>query len=119
MDHETMLHHLEELAEKLGIEVRYESAAGRVGMCVLRGKRMAIVDSNLRVPDRVAALLSVLAREDLNGVYIPPAVRRGLDATDPLRVRPEAEDVDGRDAAAEGQPGEVHEDGADPQADAD
>ena len=92
MDQETMLHHLEELAERLGITVRYESAAGRVGVCLLRGKRVAVIDANLRVPDRVAALAGVLADEELNGVYIPPEVRRRLERSSPLRVRPDDAD---------------------------
>lgn len=110
MDHETMLHHLEELAGRLGIEVRYESAAGRVGLCVLRGARIAVIDSNLRVADRVAALASVLAGEELNGVYLPPAVRDRLDRACPLRVRP---------GDAQGEPEGGDEDGAGPRADAD
>lgn len=88
MDQETMLHHLEELAQRLGIAVRYEAAAGRVGLCRLRGERVAVIDANLRVPDRVAALSSVLADEELDGVYIAPEVRRRLDRSCPLRVRP-------------------------------
>ncbi|MFP4249998.1 MAG: hypothetical protein ACLFU7_10095 [Armatimonadota bacterium] len=88
MDQETMLHHLEELAERLGVTIRYEAAAGRVGVCRLRGSRVAVIDANLRVPDRVAALASVLADEELDGVYIPPEVRRRLHRSCPLRVRP-------------------------------
>jgi hypothetical protein len=113
-----MLHHLEELAEKLDIEVCYQSAAGRVGVCTLRGRRVAIVDSNLRVPDRVAALLSVLADEDLNGVYMPPAIRSELVGSDPLLVKPSAEDGDTA-AGQEGRTGDVRESGTDPEADAD
>ncbi len=83
MDHETVLHHLEELAKRLDIEVRYESAAGRVGKAVLRGKKIAVVDASLRVVDRVAALASLLADEEINGVYLPPAVRNRIDAATP------------------------------------
>ena len=36
MDDATVLHHLEELTTRLGIELRYEAAAGRAGLCVLR-----------------------------------------------------------------------------------
>jgi len=85
VDHETVLHHLEELAKRLGIEVRYESAAGRVGKAVLRGKKIAVVDASLRVVDRVAALASILADEEINGVYLPPAVRRRIDDATPWR----------------------------------
>ena len=128
MDQETMLHHFEELARKLGVDVRYQAAAGRVGLCVLRGERVAVIDANLRVPDRVAALASVLAGEELNGIYVPPAVRKRLDQSRPLRVRPgEAEEMPlAADAATEpasapDAPSEepVQEAGADPEADAD
>lgn len=80
MDHETVLHHLEELAKKLGVEVRYEAAAGHVGKGVLRGQKIAIIDAGLRVPERVAALASILADEPTNGLYVPPAVRAWLDS---------------------------------------
>jgi len=98
-----MLHHFEELARRLGVEVRYQAAAGRVGLCVLRGERVAVIDANLRVPDRVAALASVLAGEDLNGIYVPPAVRKRLDQSRPLRVRP------GEDWGEMGEPTEPEE----------
>lgn len=131
MDNQAMLEHLEELAKRIGIRVRYESAAGRVGLCVLRGERVAVIDSNLRVPDRVAALASVLAGEELNGVYVAPAVRKLLDRSKPLRVRPgepwgemQGCDTPGADdsepeAAASVPEKPVHEAGANPQADAD
>ncbi len=83
VDHETVLHHLEELAKRLGIEVRYEAAAGRVGKAMLRGKKIAVVDASLRVVDRVAALASLLADEEINGVYLPPAVRSRIDDATP------------------------------------
>jgi hypothetical protein len=130
VDQETMLHHLEELAGRLGITVRYEAAAGRVGVCRLRGSRVAVVDANLRVPDRVAALSSVLAGEELGDVYMPPEVRRRLERACPLRVRPpqgdsevesaapeEDEDVDAdHETEAERDQPPTDEDSADPEA---
>ena len=80
-------------------------------LVVLRGERVAVIDSSLRVPDRIAAVASVLAGEELNGVYLPPAVRKRLDASRPLRVRP-------GEAWAEMAPDPEDEDGADPEADA-
>jgi hypothetical protein len=123
-----MLHHLEELAERLGITVRYEAAAGRVGVCRLRGARVAVVDANLRIPDRAAALASVLADEELDGVYIPPEVRRRLAQSSPLRVRPgdeDALDAEPEESAATqppesgGEQGGSQQSSAGPEADAD
>ncbi len=84
-----MLHHLEKLAHDLGIDVRYEAAAGRVGMGRLRDRRLAVIDANLRMKDRIAALSTILAGEDTSEVFVPPAVRRRIDGSSPLRVRPE------------------------------
>jgi hypothetical protein len=114
VDQETMLHHLEELAERIGVAVRYEASAGRVGVCRLKGARVAVIDVNLRVPDRVAALASVLADEELDGVYIPPEVRRRLDRSCPLRVRPgQAEDAAGAgDSSAGDEPADDSADAA-------
>jgi hypothetical protein len=94
VDQETMLHHLEELAEKVGIDVRYEPAAGRVGVAVLRGKRIAVIDANLRVNDRVAALSSILADEPIGDMYVPPAVRKRVENSGALRVRPDRSESD-------------------------
>ena len=79
MDAETVLHHLEELAKRLGIVVRYETSAGHVGMGVLRGRKIAIIEAELRVPERAAALASLLSREQTEGVYLPPEVRDRLE----------------------------------------
>ena len=78
MDDATVLHHLEELTTRLGIELRYEAAAGRAGLCVLRGRRVAVVDDSLRVPERVEALMTILAEEPIEDVYLPPAVRERI-----------------------------------------
>jgi len=116
VDQETMLHELEELAKRLEIEVRYESAAGRVGMARLHGRRIAVVDANLRVDERIAALATVLAGEDINGVYVAPAVRKRIERACPLRVRPERDaEADADDEGCDA--GRSAED-ADPKADA-
>lgn len=121
-----MLHHLEELARRVDIEVRYESAAGRVGVGLLRGRRIAVIDAGLRVGERVAALASILAEEDISEVYVPPVVRERLERSKPLRVRPadvpeaENEDDEGEaeePAATSEAPEGANGNDADPEAD--
>ncbi len=114
-----MLHHLEELAEKVGIDVRYEPAAGRVGVALLRGKRIAVIDANLRVNDRVAALSSILADESIGDMYVPPAVRKRVENSGPLRVMPdrsgadESGDISHQGDESEAEPDEVSDADAD------
>ncbi len=92
MDAETMLHHLEELAARLDIEVRYEAASGRVGLGVLRGKKLAIIEADLRVSERVGALALLLADQPIEGVYVPEEVREHLATCLPDRSGGEAEE---------------------------
>ncbi len=80
MDAETLLHHLEQLARQLGIEVRYEASGGKVGAGVLRGQRIAVIDADLRVPQRAHALALLLADQPIEGIYLPPEVRQYLHA---------------------------------------
>jgi len=79
MDDQTLLHHLEQLAEGLGVEVCYEAAGGRAGLCVLRGQKRAVIDHKLTVSARVEALAAVLTDCDIEGLYVPPAVRELLE----------------------------------------
>lgn len=114
-----MLHHLEELARRLDIEVRYEPAAGRVGTGRLRGQRIAVVDAGLRVDERVSALACVLAGEATGEVYVPPAVRSLLDRTTPLRADAHGAWDDAEEETPDAPPADVGNDsGADPEADA-
>ena len=79
MDDDELLLKLEDLATALDIEVRYESTEGRSGGGVLRGRKVAVVDSALSLRRRVKALAAVLAREDTERLYLPPAVRELLE----------------------------------------
>jgi len=79
MDDDEVLDKLEDLAESLGIVVRYEPTEdGRSGVCKLRGVKTAIVHSELSTRGRIAALVGTLCprghRERL------PATRHSRDA---------------------------------------
>jgi hypothetical protein len=79
VDDEELLAKLEQLAEAIGITVRYEDTEGRSGSAVLRGQKVAVVDAGLSLRGRIEALAAILAREDTEGMYLPPAVRALLE----------------------------------------
>ena len=79
MDDDELLEYLENLASGLGYEIRYQPCGGRSGRCVLHGQKVAIVDSSRTVRGRADALAMLLADEDMEQVYLPPAVRLLLD----------------------------------------
>lgn len=80
-----LLQQLEELAERLGVKVLYESLdqqefVVKSGTCTLRGQLVAIIDRHLTPGDRIRVLADCLSRFDLSTVYLVPAVRELIDA---------------------------------------
>ncbi len=81
----TILQQLEELAERLGVKVLYQSLSQeefvvRSGTCTLRGQLLVIVDHQLPPTDRIRVLADCLARFDLSTIYLVPAVRELIEA---------------------------------------
>ena len=74
-----MLRALEELARRVGREVRVEEpwrggpSAG--GLCVLRGTPVVLLDATAPLPDRIGVLCEALGQFDLESVFLPPALR--------------------------------------------
>src|SRR5262245_31430655 len=50
------------------------------GLCVVRGRRVILVDAGLPLPDRIATVTGALARVDLDAMYMPPIVRATIGA---------------------------------------
>jgi hypothetical protein len=80
-----MLAELDGLASRLGIDVRVEALEGGVpeprgGLCYLRGRPLILVDDSLPIADRISIMATALAHFDLEGIYVPPAVRARIGA---------------------------------------
>ena len=80
MDDLTLLHRLEELAQSLDIDIRYENLESEKanpagGLCRIRGRHMIIINKNIPLNGKLSALLKALKRFDLSGIYIKPALR--------------------------------------------
>jgi len=75
-----LLQHLENLAVRLEIGVRYESLADEEisihsGGCKLSGQNLIIVDQHLPIIERARILARELSRYDLEAFYLLPRVR--------------------------------------------
>jgi hypothetical protein len=87
MDKKTTLSLLEELAQKLGITIRYETMRRgdfihTGGLCVLRGEHMVIINAKASTVDKISILASALKGFDLGDVYVKPALRELLESID-------------------------------------
>jgi hypothetical protein len=81
MDDHTALVQLEELAQRLGIKVRYETIKGSGmaslgGLVVLKGERVIIVNAKAKPKDKIQTLVRVLKQFNLEEIYIRPALRK-------------------------------------------
>ncbi len=78
--------HLESVAAKLGVEVRYEilvqegePGSMRGGLCRVQDRRVIFVDRRLGPVERCAALAEAIATFDLSDIYLPPIARRAIE----------------------------------------
>jgi N-dimethylarginine dimethylaminohydrolase len=81
-----ILGQLEELAEKLGIEVRYENvnveeSSGTGGLCRIKGKYALIIHSHATSREKIQVMTAALKVFDLGDIYVKPAIRELLEGS--------------------------------------
>lgn len=86
MDDAALLQLLSDLAQRLGFEIRTspltprdQELTIRSGSCVLRGRRLILLDRAVPARERCVALVEALRGEDLAGIFVPPVIRQLLD----------------------------------------
>jgi hypothetical protein len=86
MNDDTLIDYLEELAEKFGIQIRYEvikqdedqtNLIG--GLCLFKGEYVLIINPKASVKDKIRTLAVALKHFDLDQIYIRPVIREILD----------------------------------------
>lgn len=83
MDTDILFHQLENLAEMLGIEIRYETIENEMpfsqgGLCRLGDRYVLIVNKTIRKQDKIQTLGRAVTRFDLSTVYLLPGLRAFL-----------------------------------------
>lgn len=79
-----LLELLEEIAMKMGVELRYENLAANGirtegGFCKLLGKPMILIDRKDSKRRKILILAKSLGKLNLEGIFIPPAVRKVIE----------------------------------------
>ena len=77
---------LEELAERLGVKIRYEPIKQEEdsvnivgGLCLLKGEYVLIIDSKAANRDKIRTLAMAVKQFDLDQIHIRPVLRELLD----------------------------------------
>lgn len=84
MNELTLLEHLENITERLGIELRYENLGisgirSEGGYCRVAGKQMILINRKDSPRRKINILARSLNRLNLEGIFIPPVVRRVIE----------------------------------------
>lgn len=95
MDAQNALTELEQLCEKLDVEVQYDRFTGdgarSGGICRVKGKWRVILERRSADSEKVSVLARCLARFDTDGHFVSPAVRRLLDRHRAQLLAPDGE----------------------------
>jgi len=88
MEPEKIYQYLEDLAEKLGISIRYEDLSGsqcmaKSGLCRIKGRYFYIMDTSRDLTEKIGLLAQCLGQMDLEGIYVVPAIRELLERSRP------------------------------------
>jgi len=84
MDDNTILCQLEELAGRLGINIRYASLdtdglRHMGGFCQIKGQDCVIINQKATPREKIHIFIDALQRHDLSEIYILPSLREMLD----------------------------------------
>ncbi len=87
LNDELLLTQLEELAERIGITVRYESmngenSPGSGGLCRLKGEYILFIHSRATRREKIRVVTRALRQFDLKGIYLRPLLRELLDESE-------------------------------------
>ncbi len=80
MEENRLLEDLEEIAEKLSIDVQYDDLMEadfkvKGGLCKLRGRHVIIMDRKTPPKERIELLARALRQFDLSSLFIKPYIR--------------------------------------------
>ncbi len=79
MKHEELIEEFHALAAQLGITIRYEKGDFEGGYCILKERKLLLINRKL-LPNRKASVLAAALREfGLENVFLKPAVREYIE----------------------------------------
>jgi hypothetical protein len=84
LDDGVLINQLEELAGKLGIEIRYGNIPGEEshrmgGLCRVNGKYVLIMHSRLTVKEKIGVITKTLKGFEMDDLYVIPVIRELID----------------------------------------
>ncbi len=87
MNDTSLLEHLEELASRLGVTLREENLTSNIyssggGYCTVQGQQFIFINKKDSRQRKIRILARSLKRFNLEGGFVPPAVRRVIETSE-------------------------------------
>jgi hypothetical protein len=79
MRHEQLIIELQDLAQQLGVKVRYEKGDFEGGFCVLREDRVLLINKRMMPPRKASVLATALHEIGLDAVFVKPVLREYIE----------------------------------------
>lgn len=74
-----ILEELEQISQKLEIEVIYDNFFGKGGLCKCKDRYYFIINENLSLKEKTRLFLEGLSSLSLDNVWLPPRIRELLN----------------------------------------
>jgi len=81
MDTTTIIEELEDVAQRLGVEVRAEKGNFRGGRCVVGDEELIMLNERHQPETQLVVMAEALRDAPLDTIYLKPAVRQALEDT--------------------------------------
>ncbi len=75
MTDDEILEELEDIAYRVGLEVRFDRLETKGGDCSVKGRPYVIINEALPPDEKIAMLAKALRKMDLEGVFLKPKLR--------------------------------------------
>jgi hypothetical protein len=94
MKTEQILKELEDVARRLGIDVRMERGGFRGGLCLIDDEQVIVLNKRQPAESRLAVLAESLKSLPVETVFMRPAVRKALESSWRSQTEVELDHVD-------------------------
>jgi hypothetical protein len=81
MNTTTIIDELEDVAQRLGFEVRIEKGNFRGGRCIMGGEELIMLNKRHQPETQLVVMATALRDAPLDTIYLKPAVREALEDT--------------------------------------
>ena len=85
MKPERLVQHLSEAVRKVGYKVRVEEGNFHGGQCIFAEERLVILNRRMSMDERADLLAQVLAREELDQIFLLPEIRTFVERSEKRR----------------------------------